>query len=60
MVNVPIGAFEYTLEEDKAFCTNTLFDILGIESDRGNNYVTTSYLKEIIFCHSPGCHMKIC
>lgn len=48
MVNVPIGAFEYALEGDKAFCTNTLFEILGIENDKSINYVERLYLKEII------------
>lgn len=48
MVNVPIGAFEYILDDDKAFCTNTFFDVLGIESNKKLDYVDTSYLKEII------------
>lgn len=48
MVKVPIGAFEYIQEEEKAFCTNTLFEILGIENDKSINYVKTSYLKETI------------
>lgn len=48
MVNVPIGAFEYLLEGDKAFCTNTLFEILGIENDKSINYVRRFYLEEVI------------
>lgn len=48
MVNVPIGAFEYKIGEEKAFCTNTLFDILGVENDRGVNYVEASFLKDIL------------
>ena len=48
MVNVPIGAFEYSINDSKAFCTNTLFEILGINHKTLNNYVSTSYLKEII------------
>lgn len=48
MVNVPIGAFEYTLKQDKAFCTHTVFEILDIDYDEGNNYVPASHLKQII------------
>lgn len=48
MVNVPIGAFEYTVDEERAFCTNTVFEILGIQNDNTSNYIPRLYLKEII------------
>lgn len=48
MINVPIGAFEYEIGEETAFCTNTLFQILGIKNDVGFNYVETTYLENII------------
>lgn len=48
MVDVSMGAFEYTLAEDIAFCTNTVFDILGIENENTANYVAPVYLKEIL------------
>ncbi len=48
MVNVQIGAFEYELGEDKAYCTSTMFDILGIENDGDTNYITPNQLKEIV------------
>lgn len=48
MVNIPIGAFEYTDKEDEAFCTNTFFELLGIKIDPSVNYVKKSYLIEIL------------
>lgn len=48
LVNIPLGAFEYTAEEDEAFCTNTFFDILGIENDQAVNYVKKSCLIDIL------------
>ncbi len=48
MMNVPIGAFEYVPGEEKSFCTNTLFEIIGIENKESSNYVRSSYLKKII------------
>lgn len=48
MVNMPIGAFEYEAGVDQAFCTSTLFDILGIDHDAKSTYVKTSLLKNIM------------
>ena len=31
MVNIPIGAFEHSLDEDKVFCTDGFFNIIGME-----------------------------
>lgn len=48
MVKVPIGAFEYISHEEKVFCTNTLFNVLGIQKEESINYIKTSDFKAII------------
>lgn len=39
MVNIPIGAFEYTRADDQAFCTDTFYKILDIPKNQHKNYV---------------------
>lgn len=49
MVNIPIGAFEYTQGENRVFCTSTLFEILGIdERDGGSRHISVSFFQNII------------
>lgn len=49
MVNIPIGAFEHTFSENKVFFTDTLFDILEIETtNRETNYIAADTFEGII------------
>lgn len=48
MVNIPIGAFEYTKEDDQAFCTDTFFDLLGIADDQVVNYMNKKDLIDLL------------
>lgn len=44
MVNMPIGAFEYVEDDERAFCTDTFFEILGLPNEQEDNYVSKMYL----------------
>ena len=44
MVNIPIGAFEYTKGEEKVFCTEGFFELLGISKLGISNEDTLSSL----------------
>ncbi len=48
MVNIPIGAFEHDIMEENVFCTETLFDILGIPRESDSNYITSDQLKKVM------------
>lgn len=48
MVNIPIGAFEYDAKEENVFCTETLFEILGIRRDTDSNYIKSGHLRAIM------------
>lgn len=49
MVNVPIGAFEYTLGDKKVFCSETLFDILEIPREQQNSkYISIDSFNNIM------------
>ncbi|MDD3839430.1 MAG: EAL domain-containing protein, partial [Clostridia bacterium] len=49
MVNIPIGAFEHDLSEDKVFCTSAFFNIVGIETDdRESSYISSEYFHNIL------------
>lgn len=42
MVNIPIGAFEHSLDENKVFCTDGFFNIIGMKTDdKQSKYISS-------------------
>ena len=49
MVNVPIGAFEHILDEDRVFCTDGFFNILGMEiGESESKYISSTEFYNIL------------
>lgn len=49
LFNMPIGAFEYKIGHEVVLCTDTFFDVIGIEkSKRFDSYVDKRYFSKII------------
>lgn len=49
MVKLPIAAFEHVLDQNKVFCTEAFFDIVGVEkSHRQGDYISAAFFYSIL------------